>query len=100
MLKKIASVEQSFLRKIDQKAYYLASQANFFNNNPCIISALSNKNRQQLKKCSRPIIEQLQNTFDLRALSYVDSEQNYLLTITTHSCADALLMPILKADVH
>lgn len=84
MLKIIASVEQSFLRKIDQKAFYLASQTYFFNNNSCIISALSTKNKQHLKKCSNPIIEQLQDTFDLSAINYVDSEQNYLLTITTN----------------
>ena len=64
MLKIIASVEQSFLRKIDQKAFYLASQTYFFNNNSCIILALSTKNKQHLKKCTSPIIEQLQNTLN------------------------------------
>jgi len=83
MLKIIASVEQSFLRKVDQRAFYLASQIYFFQNSSCIISSLSKRDKEQLKVCSVPIIEQLQDTFELHKLNYVDLEKNYILSIDT-----------------
>jgi|GEM_PF-1154760 len=73
----LANLEQSFLRKIDNKAIQQAIQIHIMEQNECVQNALDNYDRIQLSSCIDSLYYILEDTFLVSELNFSDSNGEY-----------------------